>query len=72
MAKGNNEAGGAPAAAPVMVKLHHDSAAACSYDGRLYEADGNGDVFVPSAAIGALVGHGYSIAPDQQRAGDGA
>jgi hypothetical protein len=42
-----------------MIKLHHDNAAGCSYGGRYYPGDENGDVLVPAEAVPELVAHGY-------------
>lgn len=46
-----------------MVKLHHDNAAGCSYDGRQYPGDENGDVLVPAAAASELLAHGFALVP---------
>jgi hypothetical protein len=54
-----------------MVRLHHDDAAACSYGGRTYRADGNGDIVVPALALEMLAGHGFTVAPKRPAAGSG-
>ena len=45
------------------VRLHHDDASACSWDGTEYQMDSNGDVVVPPAAVAALRAHGFVPAP---------
>ena len=42
-----------------MIRLHHCEAAGCSYGGRHYPNDANGDVIVPAAAAMALLAHGF-------------
>jgi len=42
-----------------LVKLHHDDAAGCSYNGCAYRRDGNGDVLVPAEAASDLEAHGF-------------
>jgi hypothetical protein len=39
--------------------LHHDDAAGCSYAGRQYLGDSNGDVLVPAEAASELFAHGF-------------
>ncbi len=39
--------------------LHHDDAAGCSYAGRQYPCDSNGDVLVPAEAAAELLAHGF-------------
>jgi hypothetical protein len=39
--------------------LHHDDAAGCSYAGRQYLGDSNGDVLVPAEAACELLAHGF-------------
>ncbi|HZT90213.1 MAG TPA: hypothetical protein VFA12_19760 [Stellaceae bacterium] len=56
----------ADAAGVATVRLHHESAAACSYDGRVYQADANGDVVVPLDAAAALAAHGFTVAPGRK------
>jgi|HubBroStandDraft_6_1064221.scaffolds.fasta_scaffold1019813_2 hypothetical protein len=63
MAKSNPAAGDAQDASADLVTLHHNSALACSHDGYSYEADGNGNVVVPAAAVEALAAHGFAIVP---------
>jgi hypothetical protein len=41
------------------IRLHHDGVAACSYGGRRYVSDANGDVEVPAEAAAELFAHGY-------------
>lgn len=41
------------------LKLHHDDAAGCSYAGRCYLRDANGDVLVPAEATSELSAHGF-------------
>jgi hypothetical protein len=43
-----------------MVKLHHDDAAGCNYDGCEYFSDENGDVVVPVEAASELLAHGFA------------
>jgi hypothetical protein len=42
-----------------VLKLHHDDAAGCSYAGRQYWGDANGDVLVPAEAASELLAHGF-------------
>ena len=42
-----------------VLKLHHDDAANCSYAGRQYLRDANGDVLVPAEATCELSAHGF-------------
>ncbi|HXC12695.1 MAG TPA: hypothetical protein VNV39_07615 [Stellaceae bacterium] len=42
-----------------LVRLHHDTAGACSYDGSQYRADKNGDFLVPAEAVADLTAHGF-------------
>jgi len=42
------------------IKLHHDSAAGCSYGGCRYLCDENGEVVVPAEAVEELSGHGFA------------
>jgi hypothetical protein len=42
-----------------VLTLHHDDAAGCSYAGRQYLGDSNGDVRVPAEAVSELLGHGF-------------
>ena len=39
--------------------LHHDDGKGCSYAGRRYLADANGDVLVPAEAASELFAHGF-------------
>jgi hypothetical protein len=39
--------------------LHHDDAAGCSYAGRQYLGNANGDVLVPAEAVSELSAHGF-------------
>ncbi len=39
--------------------LHHDNATGCSYAGRQYHGDSNGDVLVPAEAASDLLAHGF-------------
>ena len=39
--------------------LHHDDAAGCSYAGRQYLGDSNGNVLVPAEAASELSAHGF-------------
>jgi hypothetical protein len=39
--------------------LHHDDAAGCSYAGRRFLADSNGNVLVPAEAASELSAHGF-------------
>jgi len=41
------------------LRFHHDDAAGCSYAGRQYLGDSNGDVLVPVEAAGELLAHGF-------------
>ncbi len=56
------EPGGAKAGG--LVRLHHGDAAGCSYAGRQYPSDANGDVLVPAQAAADLMAHGFVAAPD--------
>jgi hypothetical protein len=42
-----------------ILKLHHDGAAGCSYGGRRYLGDENGDVLVPAEAASELLARGF-------------
>ena len=42
-----------------VLKLHHEDAAGCSYAGRQYLRDANGDVLVPAEATCELSAHGF-------------
>ncbi|HEY1257773.1 MAG TPA: hypothetical protein VGF34_00880 [Stellaceae bacterium] len=60
------------------VRLHHEEALACSYGGRQYPSDANGDVLVPAQAVADLAAHGYvpvipevEAAPPPRRAAKG-
>jgi hypothetical protein len=53
---GDGDAGG-------LVRLHHDDASACSWDGAEYQIDATGDVVVPRAAVAALRAHGFVPVP---------
>jgi hypothetical protein len=47
-----------------MVTVHHENAAGCSYLGRQYPGDKNGDVRVPAEAVSELIAHGFvSVLP---------
>ena len=52
---------GGPAARPDrgLVRLRHDDASTCSYQGTAYGVDGNGEFRVPAAAVAALAAHGF-------------
>lgn len=51
-----------------LVRLHHDTAGACSYGGSKYRADKNGDFLVPAEAVADLTAHGFMpIQPDGAR-----
>jgi hypothetical protein len=50
------------------VKLHHDEAAGCSYRGRQYHGDHNGDVLVPAEAAAELLAHGFAPVLRQAKA----
>jgi hypothetical protein len=39
--------------------LHHNDAAGCSYAGRQYLGDSNGDVLMPAEAASELSAHGF-------------
>jgi len=41
------------------LSAHHDNAAGCSYRGRQYLRDANGDVLVPAEATSELLAHGF-------------
>ena len=45
--------------------LHHDDAAGCSYAGRQYPADSNGNVLVPAEAASELFAHGFVAVFDE-------
>ena len=42
-----------------VLKLHHNNATGCSYAGRRYLRDANGDVLVPAEATSELSAHGF-------------
>ena len=42
-----------------MVKLHHEDAGGCCFDGRQYTGDCNGNVIVPAEAAFELLAHGF-------------
>lgn len=42
-----------------LVTLRHDSAQACSFGGKQYQAGQNGEFLVPAAAVMELVSHGF-------------
>jgi hypothetical protein len=42
-----------------VLTLHHDDAAGCSYAGRQFLGDSNGDVLVPAEAASELLAHGF-------------
>jgi|HubBroStandDraft_4_1064222.scaffolds.fasta_scaffold716981_2 hypothetical protein len=48
---------------PGLVRLHHDDASACSWEGTEYQVDANGDVVVPQTAVAALRSHGFVPVP---------
>jgi len=41
------------------LRVHHDNAVGCSYRGRQYLRDANGDVLVPAEATSELSAHGF-------------
>jgi hypothetical protein len=43
-----------------VLTLHHDHAAGCSYAGRQFLSDSNGDVRVPAEAASELLAHGFA------------
>jgi len=49
-----------------LVNLHHDSAAGCSYAGRQYLGEANGNVIVPAEAASQLLAHGFVAVSDQE------
>lgn len=51
------------------VKLHHDDAAGCSYAGRQYLRDAQGDVLVPAEATSELLAHGFAPVLEEATAG---
>jgi hypothetical protein len=51
-----------------VLKLHHDDAAGCSYAGRRYLRDANGDVLVPAEATSELSAHGFFPVPKEATA----
>jgi hypothetical protein len=55
-----------------LVRLHHDTAAGCSYGGDAYWSDDNGDVLVPAEAVADLLGHGFVPVPRDESRGDAA
>ena len=54
------------------LKLHHEDAAGCSYAGRRYLADVNGDVVVPAEAASELMAHGFVPVCAEAAASSGA
>jgi hypothetical protein len=47
-----------------LVRMHHHEAAGCSYAGRGYSSDENGDVLVPAKAAAELFAHGFVPVPE--------
>lgn len=45
------------------LRLHHDESRGCSYAGRQYPCDENGDVLVPAEAAFELLAHGFVAVP---------
>lgn len=45
------------------LRLHHGESAGCSYGGRRYPGDENGDVLVPAEAAYELSAHGFLPSP---------
>ena len=43
------------------VTMHHENAVGCSYLGRQYPSDKNGDVRVPAEAVSELIAHGFVV-----------
>lgn len=60
------------ASAGSLVRLHHDAASGCSYRGREYWGDENGDIIVPAVAVAELAGHGFGPAADRNSPLDAA
>ncbi len=48
-----------------VLTLHHDDAGGCSYAGRQYLGDSNGDVLVPAEAVSELLAHGFVAVFDE-------
>lgn len=49
------------------LKLHHSGSSGCSYLGRQYLVDANGNVLVPAEAAGELLAHGFVPISNEQR-----
>jgi hypothetical protein len=47
-----------------LVRLRHEKACSCSYDGHAYICDERGEILVPAAAAAALAAHGFIAVPD--------
>jgi hypothetical protein len=62
---------GGDSISPGSLKLHHDDAAGCSYAGRQYIGDENGDVLVPAEATPKLSAHGFIPVVDEGTAASG-
>jgi hypothetical protein len=61
-------AGSRPDAVPTgALKLRHNGSGGCSYHGRQYLADANGDVLVPAEAAAELLAHGFVSVSNEQR-----
>lgn len=53
-----------------MVRLHHAAANGCSYGGRRYQSEENGDVLVPAEAATELLAHGFGPVPQNAYAAE--
>ncbi len=49
-----------------LVRVRHNTAVACSYDGNEYRATAAGDFLVPAAAVMELMAHGFTPARHQE------
>jgi hypothetical protein len=59
-------------AGKTLMRLHHDAAGGCSYAGREYPSNEQGDVLVPPGAAAELMAHGFvPVLEDDQRCAPG-
>jgi hypothetical protein len=56
----------------LLVRVHHDTAAACSYRGCVYRGDENGYFLVPADAVDLLLAHGFMPVVSEDRSETGS
>jgi hypothetical protein len=66
---GANPASRAPYS-QVFVRMCHPAATSCSYGGREYRIDENGDVLVPAGAAADLMAHGFVVVQREENFGE--